>query len=79
MSKKAVDFYKRANEFCFVANSANFERNHNPSYLVEFKKTFAYFCILCRQTPYQFTTTYDAYLIWRLLFGRMLMGTSNSC
>jgi len=38
MSKKAVDFYKRANEFCFVANSANFERNHNPSYLVEFKR-----------------------------------------
>ena len=35
MIEKAIEMHKKANEYCFIANSVNFKVFHNPTYLIE--------------------------------------------
>ena len=35
MIEKAIELHKKANEFCFIANSVNFKVSHKPECLIE--------------------------------------------
>lgn len=35
MVHKAIELHKKANEYCFIANSVNFPVKHNPTIIIK--------------------------------------------